>query len=810
MVQIGAHSRRPGQDGEAAEDIGVRPSSLPVGGEFPGDGAGRPGSPQHADGEQAQGKAPAGAPSPSGSAWPTVPLSSARPAASDDALGPAWSGGPAPAGSPGPSGRLADPLSPSGRLADPLSPSGRLADPLSPSGRLADPLSPSGRRSRASGAPGAGGGASSPSGSAWATDAPDASWFRPAERATQSSHPGPSGRLGPEGPEQPAGSPGSPARPAGPLGSSGPSGAGLPKDGSPGTGPAGASPSGARAPGASLGSGADLSGAEPGDAGRTVGLAGLGAGLPSGGAGVGLGARLPAGGAGLAGGDGRPGTDGRSGADEADGRLGGLAGPPLGGLSAAMWSADLVNPVASARASAPPAGAPSFTPGLPGDTAALPGNGAATPGWPAAPVADGNSWAAAGDGGRGGPSGQYGGGDHDGPGSRRRTARILGIAAVVALLAAAGGGYLYLQKTNSAQAAGTGRAGGRPVAAKGPESVVSVTPADGATDVNGAAPIRVVFAKPLSPDSPMPTLKPAIKGTWTRSGNTAVFTPARGFWQRTRVTLTIPGGRGGVLTAAGGTLPATVTDHFRTGTFKLGRLDELLAQLGYLPLTWAPSPGQAVPQTDPQAQLSAAYAPPAGTYTWQAGYPAMLHRLWRANAPSQVLRGAVAAFQADHGLMADMIAENQLGLQVGGAIGRRLWHAMFRAIERNEVNTHGYTYAIASQHLPETLTVWHDGRMIFHHLANTGIPVSPTAVRTDPVYIRYRTQIMRGTNPNGTKYADPVAWVAYFHAGEAVHYFPRASYGFPQSLGCVELPYSEAEWIWPYLTYGTLVTVTKP
>jgi hypothetical protein len=40
-----------------------------------------------------------------------------------------------------------------------------------------------------------------------------------------------------------------------------------------------------------------------------------------------------------------------------------------------------------------------------------------------------------------------------------------------------------------------------------------------------------------------------------------------------------------------------------------------------------------------------------------------------------------------------------------------------------------------------------------------------------------------------------------------VHYFPRGSYGSQQSLGCVELPYSSAEQAYPYLTYGSLVTV---
>jgi hypothetical protein len=41
-----------------------------------------------------------------------------------------------------------------------------------------------------------------------------------------------------------------------------------------------------------------------------------------------------------------------------------------------------------------------------------------------------------------------------------------------------------------------------------------------------------------------------------------------------------------------------------------------------------------------------------------------------------------------------------------------------------------------------------------------------------------------------------------------VHSMDRASFGSPQSLGCVELPLTEARQVWPYLTYGTLVTVT--
>jgi hypothetical protein len=78
---------------------------------------------------------------------------------------------------------------------------------------------------------------------------------------------------------------------------------------------------------------------------------------------------------------------------------------------------------------------------------------------------------------------------------------------------------------------------------------------------------------------------------------------------------------------------------------------------------------------------------------------------------------------------------------------------------------------------------------------------------TFPVYEKLPFQVMQGTNPDGSHYADPVSWVSYFNGGDAVHYFDRGAYGWPQSLGCVELPYDAAKQAYPYLPYGTLVTV---
>jgi lipoprotein-anchoring transpeptidase ErfK/SrfK len=67
---------------------------------------------------------------------------------------------------------------------------------------------------------------------------------------------------------------------------------------------------------------------------------------------------------------------------------------------------------------------------------------------------------------------------------------------------------------------------------------------------------------------------------------------------------------------------------------------------------------------------------------------------------------------------------------------------------------------------------------------------------------------MSGTNPDGSHYNDPgIPWISYFNGGDALHGFVRASYGSPQSLGCVEMAPATAGRVYPYTPIGTLVNV---
>lgn len=331
--------------------------------------------------------------------------------------------------------------------------------------------------------------------------------------------------------------------------------------------------------------------------------------------------------------------------------------------------------------------------------------------------------------------------------------------------------------------------------------LVSVTPADGATDVNGGAPITVTFDGKLAPDSPMPTLSPKISGTWQAQGDQAVFKPATGYQPHTRVTVSIPAGMqsaAGLQAGKGGLLAAKTTDKFSTGGYSTLRMQQLLAQLGYLPLDWAASDGTTIASDDANAQLQAAYSPPQGSFTFQQGYPSALTDQWHAGKSNELVTGAVMAFQSDHNLTMDGIA------------GPQVWRTLLKAVTNNQRNPHGYTYAYVNQNTPQRLKVWHNGKQVLDTLANTGIPGRVTDDGTYPVYLRYNVTQMRGLNPDGTKYDDTVYWVSYFNGSDAIHYFPRGSYGWSQSLGCVEIQWGPAKNIWPMLTYGTLVTVTGP
>ncbi|HZS23676.1 MAG TPA: L,D-transpeptidase family protein [Gaiellaceae bacterium] len=308
------------------------------------------------------------------------------------------------------------------------------------------------------------------------------------------------------------------------------------------------------------------------------------------------------------------------------------------------------------------------------------------------------------------------------------------------------------------------------------------------------APIRLTFSEPLSHvlDGKKPALVPSVPGRWLQvDSHTLVFRPSGSgapFDSSLTVRFPTPVVVAGANRAAAGL-------HLAIAPASFVRLQQLLAQEGYLPVDWVPA-GRDV-RTTMRSEVAAAVAPPAGRFFWR--YPSTPHELqvlWKAGRPNEITRGAVMMFQDEHGLVVDGIA------------GPKVWRAVLADAVAGKHRVSGYSYVFVHRNVPQLLTLWHNGHVVLTSPGNTGVPAAPTALGTWPVFEHIPVGRMSGTNPDGTHYNDPgIRWISYFHGGEALHAFNRASFGTPQSLGCVELPLDAAAKVWPYTPIGTLVTI---
>ncbi len=327
--------------------------------------------------------------------------------------------------------------------------------------------------------------------------------------------------------------------------------------------------------------------------------------------------------------------------------------------------------------------------------------------------------------------------------------------------------------------------------------VLSTSPPSGASDVGWDTPIRVRLSEPLTSAAQLPHLSPSIPGRWTwRSTTTVVFHPRAFLAPGATYEVSIP-------VATRGTLEhqRTTTLRFTVALASVTRLQQLLAELGYLPVSFVPAGATAADAlaSEPTVASSISPSPQAGAFGWRyRATPPELRVLFRAGFWSALDQGAVMAFEA----------ENRL--PVNGIPEANVWSALLAAVASRRSDPVPFTYLVASEARPERLDVWSGGRVIVTTLVNTGAPGASTPLGTWPVRLRFASTTMRGTNPNGTRYVDPgVPDVAYFNGSVAVHGFPRAAYGFPQSNGCVEVPLSMAATVFRYDPIGTPVTVTS-
>ena len=360
-------------------------------------------------------------------------------------------------------------------------------------------------------------------------------------------------------------------------------------------------------------------------------------------------------------------------------------------------------------------------------------------------------------------------------------ARLWAIAVAVVALAVAAAGFALIPRSHSPAAATT--------SAPPPALRVLSTAPTGA-NVDSGSVISVAFSTDLAPASPLPTLSPPVAGQWAvLSPRLLQYEATAPLVPGTQETITVPDGAHGVVGSRGQYLDAPFTASFTVAPGSTLRLQQMLAELGYLPLDFT----AASPLTSPTQEGD----PQVGTFTWRwANQPASLTSLWTPGTYNVITKGAVMNFESQHNLTVD------------GVAGPSVWSAVLTAVENGQGDALPYGYVFVSQNLPESTTVYQNGAVAYQTVANTGVAGAPTGVGTFTVYARYAVTTMSGTNPDGSKYVDPgIRWVSYFNGGDALHGFPRASYGFPQSDGCVEMPIANAAVVFPLTPLGTLVTV---
>ena len=318
-------------------------------------------------------------------------------------------------------------------------------------------------------------------------------------------------------------------------------------------------------------------------------------------------------------------------------------------------------------------------------------------------------------------------------------------------------------------------------------------PKQGAT-IGPEGRLTLTFSRPVDDvlGSRRPPVSPATPGRWRLlDTHTLAFEPSGlGFGLGANVRIVLPRR---VHVAGTASLTRTLAWHVPEGSTL--RLHQLFAQLGYLPVSWQPASDPT--PTTASAQVAAAVSPPAGTFTWRyPNTPPELRSQWHPDEVSEITRGAVMTFEATHGLTVD------------GFAGPKVWRSLIEAALAGEHRSTGYSYVFVHRNVPQSLNLWHNGAVVLSSPGNTGVPAAPTTLGTFPVFEHIPVGTMSGTNPDGSHYHDPgIRWISYFHGGDAIHAFTRASFGTPQSLGCVELPLAAAAKVWPFTPIGTLVTI---
>jgi lipoprotein-anchoring transpeptidase ErfK/SrfK len=109
----------------------------------------------------------------------------------------------------------------------------------------------------------------------------------------------------------------------------------------------------------------------------------------------------------------------------------------------------------------------------------------------------------------------------------------------------------------------------------------------------------------------------------------------------------------------------------------------------------------------------------------------------------------------------------------------------------------------------QTLRAWQDGRVQMETKVSTGMKYTPTVKGSFKIRRKVPLQDMKGIYPPYPPYhIKNVPHVMYFYGAYAIHgTYWHNSFGYRASHGCVNVPLTQAEWLFNWAHDGTRVEV---
>lgn len=104
----------------------------------------------------------------------------------------------------------------------------------------------------------------------------------------------------------------------------------------------------------------------------------------------------------------------------------------------------------------------------------------------------------------------------------------------------------------------------------------------------------------------------------------------------------------------------------------------------------------------------------------------------------------------------------------------------------------------------QRLTAYEGDTPVRSTLVSTGLPRTPTPTGKYRIYIKYASTLMSGPG----YYLPNVPYTMYFYRGYGLHgTYWHSNFGHPMSHGCINLPTSEAQWLYGWAAVGTMVNI---